>query len=67
MGSGISFSNAEFYGVRNSSGSYGYQITYFTTTGTTETTMQISRGIALTSGNTNLISIPLATDPGATN
>ncbi len=67
MGSGISFSNPSFLGVRNSGGSYGYQLCYFTTTTTTASTMQISRGIALTSGNTNLISLGMATNPGASN
>lgn len=67
LGNGISFSNPSFRGVRNSGGTYGYQLCYFTTATTTESTMQISRGIALTSGNTGLISIGMATDPGASN
>jgi len=67
MGSGITFSNASFQGVRSSSSSYGYQTCYFTTSTTTQTQMGISRGIALTSGNTNLISIPQGQDPSASN
>ena len=62
---GIIFSDITFRGVRNSS--YGYQMCYFTTTGLTETQMGISRGIALTTGNTDLISLPMGTNPGASN
>ncbi len=67
LGTSVDFSNAAFYGVRDANGSYGYQICYFTTETTTESTMQISRGIALTSGNSNLISLGMATNPGQSN
>ena len=67
MGSGITFSNASFQGVRSSSTSYGYQTCYFTTATTTQTQMGISRGVALTSGNTNIISIPQSQDPSSSN
>jgi gliding motility-associated-like protein len=64
MGAGVTFTNASFQGVRISG--TGYQTAYFTTTGVTETQMGLSKGVALTSGNTNLISIPLAQNPAAT-
>ncbi|MDD3876449.1 MAG: choice-of-anchor L domain-containing protein [Bacteroidales bacterium] len=67
MGNGVTFSNASFQGVRSSSTSYGYQACYFTTTGTTQTQMAIAKGVALTSGNTNLISIPIGQDPASSN
>ena len=67
IGSGVTFSNVSFQGVRDAGGSYGYQICYFTTTGTTLTQMGIQKGIALCTGNTNLIPLAMGTNPAAAN
>jgi hypothetical protein len=64
MGDGVTFSNVSFQGVRSGS---GYQMGYFTTATTTATDMGITRGVALCSGDTDLISHPLGGDPGAAN
>ncbi|MBN2776983.1 MAG: gliding motility-associated C-terminal domain-containing protein [Bacteroidales bacterium] len=64
MGDGVTFSNVSFQGVRSAS---GYQMGYFTTATTTAADMGITRGVALCSGDTDLISHPLGGDPGAAN
>ncbi|MBN2680864.1 MAG: choice-of-anchor L domain-containing protein, partial [Bacteroidales bacterium] len=60
MGGGVTVSNVNFYGVMGVSGRY--QLSYFTTTGTTETEMGISSGILMTSGDVS--EIPGAPDGG---
>jgi hypothetical protein len=64
MGNGVSFSNASFQGVRLST--QGYQTSYFTTSGNTQTQMGFAKGVALTTGNTDLIPHPMGSDPSAT-
>jgi len=60
MGGGVSVSNVQFYGVMNYSGRY--QLSYFTTAGTTTTQMGISSGVFMTSGN--VFEIPGAANSG---
>ncbi|MDA3909898.1 MAG: choice-of-anchor L domain-containing protein, partial [Bacteroidales bacterium] len=65
VGDGVTFSNASFTGVRNSSD--GFQIGYYQNSGITETEMGMTRGVTLTSGDIDNIPLTLTEDPGASN
>lgn len=65
MGNGVTFSNATFQGVRLSGGSGGYQIGYFATATTTQSGMDFSQGVVLSTGDVAQIPLTLGVDPGS--
>jgi len=62
-GSGTTVSNAQFRGCLNVSGRY--QMGYFSTATTTQTSMGFTEGVVLSTGNTSDIPLSLGTNPGS--
>jgi gliding motility-associated-like protein len=62
MGTGVTYSNISFQGVRNVGNRY--QIGAFSTATTTQTQMGFGSGVVLSTGNTSDIPLTLGTNPG---